>query len=54
MLFDVCDLNFDMLSLVLELDLDITVTYFYAKNQIKRSFSSNVMVWKSRQMDRHV
>ena len=35
MLFDVCDLNFDMLSLVLELDLDIMVTYFYAKIRLK-------------------
>ena len=28
MLFDVCDLEFDLMTLVLELDLDMMVTYF--------------------------
>ena len=43
MLF-VCDLDFDMMTLVLELDLDIMVTYFYTKNEIKKSLSSKIIV----------
>ena len=35
MLFDACDLDFDEVTLVLKLDLDIMVTYWYSQNKIK-------------------
>ena len=46
MLISACYLDFDQMTLVLELDLDMMVTYFYS---IKRSISQ--MVQKT---DRHV
>ena len=35
MLFDVCDLNFDLLTLVVKLDLDIVMIYLLGKHEIK-------------------
>ena len=46
MLFNACDLNFYPVTLVLKLDLDIMVTYFYTKIGVKRSFGSKIIVWK--------
>ena len=43
-----CDLDFDLMTLVLKLDQDIVVTYLYTKNEVKRSFGSNIIVWKYR------
>ena len=40
MLFDVCDLDFDLMPLVLKLGLDIMVTYWYIKNWVNRLFGS--------------
>ena len=33
MLFDVCDLDFDPMILILELDLDIMMTYWYTSKK---------------------
>ena len=52
MLFDTCDLDHDSMILVLKLDPDIVVTYLYTKNKVKRSFGSNIIVWKYRQTHR--
>ena len=35
MLFDVCDLDFDLMTLVLELDLDMMVTYFCTEMELE-------------------
>ena len=51
MLFNACDLGLDPMTLILELDLDTIVTYLYTKNEVNRSKSSKVMVWKHRQTD---
>ena len=45
-LFDSCDIDFDLITLVLKLDLDIMVTYFYAQNEVKSSFGSKIIAWK--------
>ena len=45
-LFNVCHLDFDLMNLVLKLSLDMMVTYFYTKNEVKSSFSSNINIWK--------
>ena len=48
--------------LILKLDLDIVMTYFYTKNEVNRLIGSKVVTWEHRQtegrmdrrMDRHV
>ena len=51
MLIFACDLDFDPMTLVLELDLDMIVTYFYTKNEVKRPFGSKLIVRKQKQTD---
>ena len=50
MLFDVFDLDFDLMTLIHTLELDIMVTYWYTKNKANWSFVSRL--W-SRNTDRH-
>ena len=51
MLFDACDLDFDPMTLVLKLNQDIMVTYWYTTNEVNSSLGSKVMAWKLRQTD---
>ena len=44
MLFDACELDFDLMTVVLKPDLDIMVTYFHTKCMVKRPLK--VIVWK--------
>ena len=39
-LFDACDLDFDPMTLVLKLDLDIMVTYLHTINEVNKSNGS--------------
>ena len=43
MLIYACDLDYDPMTLVLKLDLDMMVTYLHSKNEVKRLFSSKVI-----------
>ena len=54
MLFDVCNLDFDPITLVLKLDIDIMVTYWYTKmmsigHLVQKVWSGNA----DRQTDTH-
>ena len=44
-IFNVCDLDLDPMSLTLKLYLDVVVTYLHDKNKINRSMGSIVMAW---------
>ena len=60
-LFDACDLNFEPMTLILKVDLDMVVTYLHAKNKANRSKGLKVLVlgnahrqtnrWTDRQTD---
>ena len=42
-LFGACDFDFDLMTLVCELDLDMAVTNLHDKNEVSRSKGSKVM-----------
>ena len=52
-LFSACDHDFDLMTLLCEIYLDMVVTYLYAKNKVSRSKSSKVIIWTDRQTDTH-
>ena len=43
--FGCCDLALDLVTFRSELDLDMVVTYFHAKNYVNRSSGSKVIIW---------
>ena len=47
-LVDCCDLDLDPSTFISEADLDMRVTYLYAKNYVNRSSSSKVIIRKKR------
>ena len=47
------NLDLDVMTLVLKLDLDIVKMYVYAKNEAPTFNGSEVITWTNTQIDRH-
>ena len=45
-IFSVWDLNFDLRTLVLKLELDTMI--YCAQNEVRRSLGSKIIIWKRR------